>query len=731
MSRPQSATVTQLFITLVLCLVYINGAAVALRGLAQTLGRLQGAGAPGRTVTPSTALTTSSADERQPGRPQFVLLPADGSRLASQLIQTTTVPTVNVRAASEGTISFKKENGQPMGDAPAPASELPHLVLYRDGALTAPKERKVIVEVSGIQVPSTGVTVTLELETQHWDPDVRGGVDAFQGISVWRESLWVSKTSGVTETGGVAVFTHTFTATVNSGAETIATPTDYFRYDIAVIDAEHPFNNPLNAFRADHAFLMENQSTVRLPKVLEASDGAAPTELIVYYCDMFPFQNSIRDPTTWLLREEVPAYVQEELLPQMIDAFRRQTDDWVFPWYDAWTSMRPGEETNRLSIALSDGSTWYHGRAPYKGDSKISLKATGGNLFSYDTLTDALMSTFHHELFHNLQRNIQRKFGGHGRVSGELDSWAFITEGTAVLASSVAQPRLQFAPGASGREYMFHANHFLKNGGPNADLDTSNENLFPYRAALYWRFLYEQCGGMHSQTRDGVEDPTSGMQVIRRTLTVLFSGDVVDITSSAALVENLPELMDRALEGSHCPFETHTESLIAFARSIYALRLDGGRCTEQGSPASCGFYDPHNLYHDPTIDTITYAGADLEHRDGIRSSFGMDFVDVKLDPAADGQPLTLQVRGAPGANAAFNVEIWKLMDSGGETKPRRVTGPSSGAEMVTRTNFDGQLIYEIPAIDVRAYNRLGLIITRIDAQESVDPFGEYTIVLKP
>jgi hypothetical protein len=109
----------------------------------------------------------------------------------------------------------------------------------------------------------------------------------------------------------------------------------------------------------------------------------------------------------------------------------------------------------------------------------------------------------------------------------------------------------------------------------------------------------------------------------------------------------------------------------------------------------------------------------------------MDFVDVKLDPAADGQPLTLQVRGAPGADAEFSIQLWKLMDPGGETKPRRVTGPSSGAETVTRTNFDGQLIYEIPAIDVRAYNRLGLIVTRIDAQESVDPFGEYTIVLNP
>jgi hypothetical protein len=189
--------------------------------------------------------------------------------------------------------------------------------------------------------------------------------------------------------------------------------------------------------------------------------------------------------------------------------------------------------------------------------------------------------------------------------------------------------------------------------------------------------------------------------------------------------------MDRALAGSSCPFQTHSESLIAFARAINSLRLDGGRCKELGSPTGCGFYDPHDLYHDPPIDTIAYAGTDLQYRDGIKSSFGMDFVDVELGPSADAQPLSIQFQGAPGSQAAFNVQLWKLMDSGAGTKPRRVTGPSNDTEMFARTNVDGQLIYEIPAIDLRAYNRLGLIITRLDAEEGVDPNGEYTIVLKP
>jgi hypothetical protein len=39
-------------------------------------------------------------------------------------------------------------------------------------------------------------------------------------------------------------------------------------------------------------------------------------------------------------------------------------------------------------------------------------------------------------------------------------------------------------------------------------------------------------------------------------------------------------------------------------------------------------------------------------------------------------------------------------------------------------------VYVILAIDVTTYNRLGLIITRVDAKENSDPVGEYTILLR-
>ena len=646
--------------------------------------------------------------------------------------QTTSVPAATLRAAAEATITFKTQNGKAIGDVPPQTLDLPHLVLHRNGALTDPDERTLIVEVTGIEVPPTGMTVALAVETQHGDPDLGG--DPGNRIPVWRESRWIANTSGLTQTGVTAVFTHEFDETVISGTETIATPTDYFRYDIALIDANHPITDPLHTLGEDHALLLENQWTARLPEVQEESDGAAPDELIVVYCDMFPFQKSTRDVTTRLLREDIADYVHAELIPQMVEAFRVQTDDWGFPWHDAWTSYRPGADSERLSVALADGRTWFHGRAPSRGHAGISINVRGGLNARYDTLTDGIMSTFHHELFHTLQRNINQSNGGNGDVDGQEDAWEFFSEGTAVLASSAGQPAVQFVQTSGPRDYVSSANSFVAGGALlEGDLNKSYERMSPYHAAIYWRFLYEQCGGMEG----GIEDPAAGMQVISRTLMALYSGDIVDIRSSTDLIGAVPEIMDQALEGSACPFRTHDESLIAFARAIYALRLEGGRCTEPGGPTGCGSYDPYGLYDEPPVGTITYTGATITYSEaaqpypaGISSSFGMDFVDVILDPVADGQPLTIEFYSAKGADAEFNVQLWQLIDPGGGARPQRVPTHTTTAEVLTGTNADGHLSYVIPAIDTSAYNRLGLIITRPDAHESSDPVGEYTIILR-
>lgn len=159
------------------------------------------------------------------------------SAQGSPLSQPTAIPAATLRAASGAIIPFVTQNGETIADVPPQARELPHLVLFRNGALTSPDERTLIVQISGIEVPPAGVTVTLELETQHKNPDA--GNDPSQRISVWRASRWMANTVGVTRTG-TAVFVHQFAEAVPSGSGMIATPTDYLWYEVTVVDANHP-----------------------------------------------------------------------------------------------------------------------------------------------------------------------------------------------------------------------------------------------------------------------------------------------------------------------------------------------------------------------------------------------------------------------------------------------------------------------------------------------------------
>lgn len=647
-----------------------------------------------------------------------------GSDLAPAEQPAASAPTVTLRAASEAAIVFKTQNGVTVDGVPPETRDAPHLVLRRNGALTDPAERTLVVEVTGVEVPPPGATVTLSVETQRGDPD--RAEESPPRIKVWRESRWIANSTGGTQPDVTVVFRHEFTATIRSEAGAtagaIATPTDYMRYDLVVTTGRRP----LYAFRQDYALLLENQWIAPLPQVADASPGAAPDELVVYYNDMVPFRRDGRDASAWLPRDLVSDYVRGELIPAMVEAFRLQTDDWGFPWYPEWTGHRPANDAERLSVALADGEAWFHGQTLGQGNAGIYLNVNRG-LVEYETFTDGLMSTFHHELFHNHQRNLHQYLGGSGQVGGAGGAWGFFAEGIAVLASSVGQPGVHFGQTWGARAYALNARGFVGRAGiSQGDLNKSYARMNPYHAAAYWRFLYEQCGGLQA----GVEDPAAGMVVIRQVLVTLYGGDIVNIEASTDLVSKMPAIMDEALRGSSCPFGTYQESLLASARAIYALRLDGGRCQEPGLPAGCGFYDPETLYHKPGASTLTYRGEEIVYSAseqlypaGIPSSFGMDLVEVELDAAANGTSLTIKVYGTPGSAAVFNVQLLRLTDE-------ILAAQSTAPEAVARIGPERPFVHVIPQIDTTEYNRLSLVITRVDAEERLDGDGAYTIVLR-
>jgi hypothetical protein len=98
----------------------------------------------------------------------------------------------------------------------------------------------------------------------------------------------------------------------------------------------------------------------------------------------------------------------------------------------------------------------------------------------------------------------------------------------------------------------------------------------------------------------------------------------------------------------------------------------------------------------------------------------MDFVEVRVDPAARDQTLTIRFQG-DGTEGRFNVQIWRL--ASGETRPLAVT---PGPEIVLPDRAGGH-VYTIQPDETAAWDRLALIITRLDLGEAVDPVGSYTI----
>ena len=624
--------------------------------------------------------------------------------------------TVTLRTATNATILFKSENGK---EVTAPASQgrkIPHLVLNRNGVLTPSFERTLLLSLENLVVPKSGLYAHLIIETQHSDPDL--GRKNIKRVQLWNETKFIPYSEDPQQLASVD-FNIVFQGFLKRQQKSVRTPTDYFSYQLTLFDSEE---NILREISEEYAFLMENQWHVPLPKVLEASPGAAPNELLIYYYDMIPFQADLRDPDTQIPRQAVGRYIQTELIPAMMDAFETQTNLWGLPWYKEWSNYRTDEDPKTLSVALGEYSTWFHGPAPSIGHALISIRVDGG-FREYSNITDGILSVFHHELFHNQQRNISLHFGDKGNIAGKDEAWKLFTEGTAVLASFVGQPTVQFEPTTRMRAYLKRANAFIGSDDHFiGDLNRSYQEV-PYHFAIYWRFLYENCGGI----KDGLEDPATGMTVIRHMLEVLYKGEVVNINSSTDVTAALPRILDAALQATPtCAFHSYEESLIHFARAIYLLRLEDGRCSTSDHSNDCGFYDPQRLYQIPNAeDHMIQTGSTTQINGVIATSYGIDLIELQLDPSTEGKTLKLTFKDISEPEDEFNVELWK------NKKLESTSGLDAYSDQTSEPRFrrteNGFLALEIGDISMDDFNSLGLIITRMDPDENVEDSGRYLI----
>ena len=625
---------------------------------------------------------------------------------------------VQLSTATGKTIVFKPQEHEAEVNVDSADNEIPHLVLRRNGVPTPGFERTLKVSVGNLAVPSSGIYVQLVVETQHGDPDLDRKRNV--RIRVRKETRFIPY-EALTQQGVQVQFSVTFDPVTELPHKTIKTPTDYYRCRIVISDAQ---GNQLQTYVRDYAFLMENQWRAPLPGVLEATPGAAPDELLVYYYDMMPFQANLRDPDTRIPRQEVDRYIQTELTPAMVEAFQIQSDVWEFPWYEEWHNFRREEEPKTLSVALGEHSIWFHGKPASLGHSMISIRVDG-TTGEYDSLTDGIMSVFHHELFHNHQRNMSLHYGNHAAIAGKDKAWMMFTEGTAVLASSVGQPAVQFEATAQPRSYLKRANAFIGSEGViGGGLNKSYKDI-PYHTALYWRFLYENCGGINVQG----EDPAAGMKVIRQVLEMLYKGEIVQINSSTDVAEAFPHILDNALQSTpSCRFHSYEESLVHFARAIYMLRLENGRCRDLIDLSECGFADPHYVYHSPPADTyLIEANHPLKISGSIPSSYGIDLNELAFDPSMQGKTLKLVFTSNADSNLEFNIEVWKTRSVSESSK--REWQSAQMVEPISMSTENGRLTLEVNNLNSDSFDGLGLIITRMDPYENMETTGTYSIQL--
>ncbi len=427
----------------------------------------------------------------------------------------------------------------------------------------------------------------------------------------------------------------------------------------------------------------------------------------VYYATLFPFARSELDLENRLAPSAVTDFFEYVFVPMILDTWHTQLEEWGFgdPIQPDWDPDKIVEIiVTYPPFALFDGIgpyTLFIDRQgnPYP-ERRIWWRSTVDNFHSYDLLPNGYKVIFAHEFFHLAQWNVLLSTGR------PTNYWlmSFI-EAQGRFASSAQYPEIEIGERHVVRDISQErvANRFLTQRLNRSYRELEAETVHKYDLGLYWRFLYEQY---------------NDMRVIRAALEEMARHREPDIVTS------MPRVMDRAFERLDGPFQSFEESLVAFARTNYALRLEDGRCAA-ADLAACGghYYDPKGVYVDPPLEAeLAYDGSALNYSGAIPASYGMDFVEVSLDPALQGQPLTVRFQ-REGEVARFNIQIWKLAP--GETKPRSFT---AGPEIVPQTG-DGAHVYVIPQVDTTVYDRLALIITRPDSDETADPVGDYSVML--
>jgi len=427
----------------------------------------------------------------------------------------------------------------------------------------------------------------------------------------------------------------------------------------------------------------------------------------IIYAALFPFAKGQNDFYNRLAPDAVTDFIEQQFVPIITETWHTQFNIWGLG-----NPMHPDWDANHImEIIITDGpfalsdnigtQSQFIGvnNQPTK-ECRIWWGSSNNSFQAYRTLEDAVKAVYSHEFFHLVQRNILLF------TEYPANRWMnLFIEAQGKFAPSVQYPNMEVRrhrvqPHLQS-EYLDSANRFLTQRLNTSYGVMEADPIYKFDAALYWRFLYEQYNDMHIVQTALVE------------MTKHYQQDILPAMET---------VLNRTFAQVDGPFETFDDSLIAFARANYALHLRDGRCKVMDFTKCGGFYyDPSAMYVPPPLEAeLVYDGSSLTYEGTIPASFGMDFIEIDLDENILQQSLMLIVEGVSEV-AQFSVQLWKVDQI--HPKPYAVTAVPD--VIPSRPNGIHELV--LTDLDTTNYDRLALIITRLDAQELDDPNGAYTV----
>ncbi len=558
--------------------------------------------------------------------------------------------------------------------------ELPLLHLHRERQATAAAERTLTLQLVGL-----GAATEIQLEAVSQHVNVSTGVSHRETESFFSDRPCIAEDPCTVE--------WTFDATMPS--------------DLYTLRVKDQAGVTLWESRERPAFVALDTWDVELGEYTAR----------VYYATLFPFARGENDLDNRLSPHQVTGFVEQAFLPIIRETWQTQFVAWGFG-----DAVHPDWDSDNVieivitdpPYALLDGTGTYSRFTDDDGqlypERRIWWFAANNSFQAYDTLENAYKAVFAHEFFHLMQWNVLLSAGeasaGEASTGRPTNLWISWIEGHGRFAATVQYPELEMSQehlAVENSAYASGANRFL-----SLHLNTSYSSLEAdrgnkYDSALYWRFLYEQY---------------DDMDLIRTALEEMvhhFGPDTV---------RGMKEAMDAALARVDGPFHSFEESLVAFAQATYALRLENGRLMTSHDAGDWAFFaDPDQVYVEPPLEAeLAFTDVPLSYTGAVPTAYGMDFVEVELGHSSRGQPLTVRFQGQ-GATARFSVQIWPL--GPGYARPRALTAQP---ETVPQSG-DGAHVYVIPRVDPQ-FDRLALIITRVDPHETTDPLGEYQLTLE-